>query len=306
MTKKYKVIISTLVIIGLLVIAGRYLAHTNIPVLEPKGTIAYKERQLIFITLAMSLIVIVPVFAMLFGFAWRYREGNKKAKYSPEFDHNRIAETIWWLVPAVLIFVLGIIIWKSSYGLDPYKPLSSVNKPITIQVVALDWKWLFIYPDENIATVNYFQIPNNTPVNFQITADAPMNSFWLPQLGGQIYAMPGMSTELHLMATSQGIYNGSSANISGRGFASMTFVARSSSAQSYRAWIKQVKQAPKALTQNSYAALAAPSTGGVVYYKQAETGLYDTIMMKYMLPTGETTPGGDQALSNIMAGTQTQ
>jgi cytochrome o ubiquinol oxidase subunit 2 len=127
--------------------------------------------------LLLSSVVVIPVFGLLFGFAWRYRENNSKAKYSPKLDHSRMAETIWWLVPSVLILIISIMDWHSSYTLDPYRPLVAKAKPLTIQVIALDWKWLFIYPQQNIASVNFVQFPAGTPVNFDITADAPMNKY---------------------------------------------------------------------------------------------------------------------------------
>lgn len=274
-----------LLFLGVGVLVGWYLRHTSIPVLEPRGPIAQKERRLIIVTLLLSLIVVIPVFGLLFGFAWKYREGNKKAKYSPNLDHSRVVETIWWLVPSALILVIGIITWNSSHQLDPYKPLSSNTPPITIQVVALDWKWLFIYPQQNMATVNLVQFPMNTPVNFEITADAPMNSFWIPQLGGQIYAMPGMSTQLHLMANTAGNFYGSSANISGKGFAGMSFVAKSTSANDFKRWVRSVKHSPNRLSQGTYSKLSNPSQANpVAYYASSEAGLYDNVIMKYTGP----------------------
>jgi cytochrome o ubiquinol oxidase subunit 2 len=180
-----------------------------------------------------------------------------------------------------------VIIWDSSHRLDPYRPLSSANKPLTIQVIALDWKWLFIYPTQGIATVNFVQFPVGTPVDFQITADAPMNSFWIPQLGSQIYAMPGMSTQLHLLADSGGNYYGSSANISGQGFAGMNFTARASSALAFRQWVTSVKASSSRLDVNHYGQLAKPSQGNpVAYYASAANGLYDDVIAKYIGPLG--------------------
>ena len=181
-------------ITGVLALAAWYIHRTNIPVLEPRGTIAAHEKHLMLITVLLAGIVVLPVFGMLFAFAWRYREGNaRKAKYSPELAGNRAAETVWWLIPSIIILILSVVAWNSSHALDPYEPIASNVKPLNVEVVAMDWKWLFIYPDQRVASVNSLEIPVNTPVNFTITADAPMNSFWIPQLGGQIYAMPGMN-----------------------------------------------------------------------------------------------------------------
>lgn len=287
MNKKFKIIIFSLLALIVLTLIAGYFKHTNIPVLEPKGTIGEQERNLIIFALGLSLIVVLPVYALLFAFAWRYRESNhKKAKYSPELGGNWLAETVWWLIPGVLIAILSVVAWNSSHQLDPFKPIASTASPLTIQVVALDWKWLFIYPEQRIAAVNYVQFPADTPVNFQITADAPMNSFWIPQLGGQIYAMPGMSTQLHLMADRQGSFHGSSANISGQGFAGMTFTAKSSSMSDFRAWVKSAQHSPSRLSMQAYNKLARPSQDNpVAYYSAPQSNLYNQVIMKYVLPS---------------------
>jgi len=288
MNKKYKlaVVAIFLAIFGWL--AWRYFSNANIAVLNPKGPIAAKERNLIFFTLGLVSIVVVPVFALTIAFAWRYREGNRKAKYSPELDGGRLAETIWWLIPSAIILVLGVVTWRSSHQLDPSQPISSTTPAITVQVVAMDWKWLFIYPEQNVASVNLLQLPVNTPINFQITSDAPMNSFWIPQLGGQIYAMPGMSTQLHLEATQAGDYHGSSANISGRGFASMDFTARAGSPADFQRWVSSARSSGDVLSLNRYNQLARPSQNNpIAYFSAAEPGLYGDVLNRFMLPGGE-------------------
>lgn len=257
----------------------------SIPVLSPEGPIGSKERNLIILAVTLSLIVVIPVYAMLVGFAWRYREGNKKAKYSPKFDHSRLIEAIWWAVPLVIITILAIATWRSSQDLDPFKPLASNNKQLPIQVVALQWKWLFIYPQQNIASVNFVQFPKNTPIDFEITADAPMNSFWIPKLGGQIYAMSGMSTHLHLMADHVGLYRGSSANISGEGFASMNFIASSTDQEGFRRWVETTRSQPNKLDLASYNNLAKPSKADrAAFFSSVDAGLYDHIVVKFDSP----------------------
>jgi cytochrome o ubiquinol oxidase subunit 2 len=289
--KKTRITLISLAILAFMLLAVWYLHSTNIAILNPQGPVARKEFNLFITGILLSLIVVVPVFTLLFTFAWKYREGNTKAKYSPDMDHSRVAETIWWVVPTILIIIISILTWNSSHQLDPYKPLSSSRPQMTIQVVALDWKWLFIYPEQHIATVNFVQFPSGTPVNFEITADAPMNSFWIPQLGGQIYAMPGMATELHLMATRDGTFNGSSANISGSGFAGMAFKARSSSPAEFDRWVQTVKHSPNGLNQATYSKLAQPSQyNPVAYYSSAQSDLYDRVIMKYM-PVAAQMPG---------------
>lgn len=283
--KKVKIVVIALLIVGFVALAAWYLHGLDIPVLNPKGPIGDKERQLMIIAALLSLIVVVPVYLLTFGIIWKYREGNKKAKYTPEFDHHRGIETIWWAIPCAIILVLAIITWNSTHELDPFKSADQTKKSMRIQVVSLDWKWLFIYPDEHIATVNYVQFPENTPVDFEITSDTVMNSFWIPSLGGQIYAMPGMVTHLNLEASGVGDYNGASANISGSGFAGMKFVARSSVPADFNSWLQSIKKTPNKLDIAAYAKLAEPSKNNPpAYYSSSDADLYDTIVMKYMMP----------------------
>lgn len=254
------------------------------PVLNPKGIIGLKERNLIVISLGLMCLVVIPVILMTFFFSWKYREGNEKAKYSPNWNHSHLAEVIWWGVPCVIILILSVITWKSAHELDPFKPIAHDKKPLTIQVVALRWKWLFIYPEQNIATVNYIQFPEQTPLVFEITADAPMNSFWIPQLGGQIYAMPGMKTKLHLMATEQGYFRGSSANLSGKGFAGMVFEARATSDEEFDRWVASVHESPHSLNQGEYDQLVRPSEYNPTASYVLEDGeLFERIVMKPMM-----------------------
>lgn len=293
MNKKLKIIIfSLLALIALTFIVG-FFRHANVQVFNSAGSIGAKERNLMLFALGLSLIVVIPVYIMLFSFAWRYREGNKKkTKYSPELAGHWLAETVWWLVPTVLITILSVVAWQSSHSLDPFRPLASRDKTMTIQVVALDWKWLFIYPKQHIASVNLVQFPVGTPVKFQITSDAPMNSLWIPQLGGQIYAMPGMSTQLNLVADRAGSYRGSSSNISGDGFARMDFTARASSQSAFQAWVKSAQNSPSQLSRQAYDQLAQPSEDNpVAYYSSPATDLYSQIIMKYMVPQTQTANG---------------
>lgn len=278
-----RAVLGVMAVLGLVGILIVIFKDANIPVLMPKGIIAEKERQLVFIAVALSMIVVIPVFIMLFVIAWRYREQNTKATYSPDWDSNKWIETLWWGVPLVIITILGVITWQSSHELDPFKPLSSATKPVKIEVVALQWKWLFIYPDYGVASVNEVSFPAHSPIDFEITADAPMNSFWIPSLGSQVYAMTGMSTQLHLQADQEGTYPGRSANISGEGFADMSFSAVASSQKGFDEWVKQAKQSGKNLDAGTYASLAKPgSESAPSFYTLKQTDLYDTIVMKYM------------------------
>lgn len=269
--------------------AAVWYFHTHsVPVLEPSGTISQKERNLIIFGLLLAILVVVPVYAMTITIALKYRESNTKhkAKYSPDWNHDRRIELTWWAIPGVIILILSIVTWKSSHTLDPFKPLASKQAPLSIQVVSLDWKWLFIYPKQKIASVNYLKVPVDVPLNFQITSDTVMNSFWIPALGSQIYAMPGMETQLHLMATKTGSFYGSSANISGSGFAGMHFSTQAVSQTDFNNWERQLQRSPKHLSQSQYNILAKPSSDNpVAYYSNAQPGLFDNIILKYMAPS---------------------
>lgn len=262
-----------------------YMSSHNMGVFNPKGIIALAEMNLIITTTLLMLIVVIPVFVMLAVFSWRYRAGNTKAKYSPDWHRSMVLEVIWWAVPIIIIVIIARITWVSSHDLDPYKPIASNVQPITIQVVALEWKWLFIYPDQNIATVNFVQLPIDTPINFRITGDAPMNSFWIPQLAGQIYAMAGMDTALHMLASEEGDYDGVSANYSGVGFSGMKFIVRASSKDEFDKWVRTVRMSPDVLSIDEYAKLAEKSRDNEVsHYSSVHRGLYDKIIMKFIVP----------------------
>jgi cytochrome o ubiquinol oxidase subunit 2 len=251
-----------------------------IPVLQPKGAIALQERNLIVIATILMLAIVVPVFALTAIISWRYRATNTSAKYLPNWEHNVTEEFIWWAVPCVIIVILAAITWKSSHELDPYKPLP--GKSEVIEVVALDWKWLFIYPKENIASINYVEFPAGVPVEFRITSDAPMNSFWIPQLAGQVYAMTGMVTQLHLVADEPGIYTGSSANLSGKGFAGMTFAAKAVTPDEFQRWASSTQKLPDALDPAAYSDLLKPSMNDAVrYYGRVQAGIFNNIFSQY-------------------------
>lgn len=263
------------------------------PVLHPAGTVADQEYALILITVGLGVIVVIPVFIMLFTIAWKYRASNKKAKYEPEFSNHRGFEALWWGIPCLIILILAMITVVATHALDPFKPLASNVKPVKIQVIAMEWKWLFIYPDEGVATVNYVNIPEKTPIDFEITADAPMNSFWVPALAGQIYAMSGMSTQLHVMADSTGTYNGSSANISGAGFADMHFKVNSLSQSDFATWRNTSIYSFNQLTSDSYAKLAMPTRNNPeTTYALIDSGLYNEVINKYMVPEGSKAQDG--------------
>ncbi|HET9098594.1 MAG TPA: ubiquinol oxidase subunit II [Candidatus Saccharimonadales bacterium] len=283
---KRKILLTLLLVFLLLAILAVYLHSQNVAVMSPAGQIANQERNLIFICLALSAIVVVPVFVLTIYISVKYRETNRKAKYSPDFDHSNVLEAVWWAIPIVIIGVLSVITWNSSHTLDPFRPVDANLKQLNVDVVALDWKWLFIYPDYGVASVNRLELPLNVPVDFHITSDTVMNSFWIPNLGGQIYAMPGMVTQLHLIASKPGIYYGSSANISGKGFAGMNFSAYASSKRSFKDWVGSLKNYPVQLNDAAYALLAKPSSyTPVAYYSHVNPELFSGIVYKYMYPS---------------------
>lgn len=272
------------------------LAGCTRGVFDPKGSIATAQNHLFFVSLVLMLIVVIPVVVMVVWFAIKYRHQNTKADYAPNWAHNTWLEVVWWTVPLILIVILSVMTWITSHTLDPYKPLDSKVKPLTIDVVALNWKWLFIYPKQKIATVNFVQFPINTPINFNITADAPMNSFVIPQLGGQIYAMTGMTTKLHLITKNPADYRGRSVNFSGNGFYGMKFIARASSQKSFEQWVQKVKRSSQSLNARSYHDLAKwTENHPVTLYGSVIPGLFKSIINHYTKPghlKGVGTPEG--------------
>ncbi|MEM8727253.1 MAG: ubiquinol oxidase subunit II [Chlamydiota bacterium] len=290
MKKTVITILTILLILGAGALSALYISTHTIAMLEPKGPISEQERDLIVTCSLLMLIVVIPVLILTFVFAWKYREQNERSKYTPDWEHNYIAEMCWWGVPFVIIVILAVITWKTSHELNPFKPIVTDKKPVEIQAVALDWKWLFIYPEQGIATINLVQFPEKTPIQFEITADAPMNSFWIPQLGGQIYAMPAMRSKLYLLANEEGSYDGRSSNINGKGFAGMVFTAKATSDHEFCEWVESVRGSGKSLTAEEYGKLVEPSAyDPVSYYTLPDRDLFDKIMMKYMTPNRKAT-----------------
>ncbi|MCK9797726.1 ubiquinol oxidase subunit II [Pseudomonas chlororaphis] len=271
-------------LLGLLPLAGMLLllGGCKWTLLDPKGQVGLDQRNLIITATLLMLLVVVPVIVMTFAFAWKYRASNTNATYAPKWSHSTKIEIAVWLVPVLIIIALGYITYKSTHALDPYRPLDSDVKPVTIEVVALDWKWLFIYPEQGIATVNKIVFPANTPINFKVTSDAVMNSFFIPGLGGQIYAMAGMQTKLHLIANQNAELDGISANYSGAGFTGMKFKAIATTQEEFDAWVKEAKSSPKQLEKAEYEALAKPSQNNPVeLYSSYAPDLFQKIIDKY-------------------------
>ena len=237
-------------------------------VLDPAGDVAVQQRDLVLMSTGLMLLIIIPVMALTVLFAWRYRESNTKARYEPDWHHSTQLELVIWAAPLLIIIFLGALTWVATHLLDPYRqigriapgqPLSADVKPLEVEVVALDWKWLFIYPEFGIATVNELAAPVNRPIDFHITSSSVMNSFYVPALAGQIYAMPGMETTLHAVINKAGDYEGFSANYSGAGFSGMHFRFHGQSADGFAQWVGQIKAAGGALDRQGYLVLERPS-----------------------------------------------
>ena len=248
-------------------------------ILDPQGPIASAQVLLLLNSTAIMLVVVIPVILATLGFAWWYRSSNARASRSTDEGYEGRTEFVLWSIPTLIVILLGGVIWISSHQLDPRAPIPAKGNPLRVEVVALDWKWLFIYPDQGIATVNQLVIPAATPVNFRLTSATVMNSFFVPQLGGQIYTMGGMTTHLNLLADNPGEFQGFSAMFSGDGFADMRFVAKAVPAGDFDSWVAQVRGSGSALDLPGYAALAKPSLAvPPTTYRAVEPGLFERII----------------------------
>lgn len=256
---------------------------SNLIVLDSKGPIGQEETFLIYMAFALMLIVVIPVFVMAFWFAIKYRASNKKADYQPNWAHSTKIEWVIWMVPIAIIVALSYLTWTRTYQLDPYKPIQSEVKPLHVEVVSMDWNWLFIYPDYNLATVNELVVPTKTPLSFKLTSASVMTSFFIPQLGSQMYAMAGMRTRLNLLADEPGTYEGHNLEFSGKGYNTMHFDVLAKNPEEFQEWVKQAQQSPDSLTMPNYMKLSEPSTNyPVTVYSFVVPGLFDHIMSKYM------------------------
>jgi cytochrome o ubiquinol oxidase subunit 2 len=248
-------------------------------ILDPQGPIASAQLLLLLNATAIMLVVVIPVILATLGFAWWYRSSNARASRSSDEGYEGRTEFVTWSIPTLIVILLGGVIWISSHQLDPRAPIPTNVKPLEVDVVSLDWKWLFIYPDQGIATVNRLVIPAATPVSFRLTSATVMNSFFVPQLGSQIYTMGGMTTHLNLMADNPGEYPGFSAMFSGDGFAEMRFIAKAVPAGDFDSWVAQVRGSGSALDLPGYAALAKPSLAvPPKTYRSVEPKLFDRII----------------------------
>jgi len=255
--------------------------------MNPTGDIAKQQADLIFISVALMLLIIIPVMALTVLFAWRYRK-NANAKYEPDWDHSTKLELIIWGAPLLIIIVLGLITWVSTHKLDPYRPLERLDehrpipastKALEVQVVALDWKWLFIYPEQGIASVNHLVTPIDTPIRLKMTSSTVMNTFYIPTLAGMIYTMPGMQTELNAVLNKTGDYQGLSANFSGDGFSHMKFGYKGVTTDEFNTWVQEMKANPAVLDRADYLVLEKPTAKEAVrHYGQVEPALFNRVV----------------------------
>ncbi|WP_426196408.1 ubiquinol oxidase subunit II [Massilia sp. DWR3-1-1] len=279
---------------ALLLLPLSLLSACNTIVMNPAGDIANQQADLIVVSTLLMSLIIVPVIALIIIFAWRYRRSNTSAPYKPEWDHSTRLELVIWGAPLLIIIALGLITWISTHLLDPYRPLHRLDaqrpiaantKVLEVQVVALDWKWLFIYPELGIATVNELATPIDVPVRFKITASTVMNSFYIPAMAGQIYAMPSMQTTLNAVMNKPGVYDGFSANYSGAGFSNMRFKLHSMDQAGFDAWVAKVKSEASPLDRATYLALEKPTVKDAVrHFNSVETNLFDAVVNRCVEP----------------------
>jgi cytochrome o ubiquinol oxidase subunit 2 len=288
--KKLPVFLLILVIISVIGWFLFLIRFADFQVLNPAGFISAQQSLLIKGAMGFMLAIAIPVLIIGLFIGWKYRSGNSKSQHEVDWTGKNWLKAGYWIFFGCMVAIFWVVVWISAHALDPYKPIASNQKPITIQVVALDWKWLFIYPEQNIATVNFLQIPVNTPVVFKLTADGPMNSFWIPNLSGQIYSMTGMQTTLNMLANKVGDYPGGAAEINGKGFSGMRFITRVTTPGEFNNWIDWVRISPNKLDKLTFAKLNRPSENNPIeYYSTVSEDLYNSIVMKYMPPSP--TPG---------------
>ncbi len=278
-------LVSRVMPVPLLIGAGILLAGCSIsdaPVLSPKGPIALAERDLLFTAFGLMMIVAIPAILLTFFFIWRYRAANDEGAYTPNWEGSWKIEAVVWLVPAAIIIALGTLVWDRTHTLDPYKPLASDKPAFKVQAVALDWKWLFIYPELGLASVNELAFPAERPLTIEITSDTVMNSLMIPALGGQIYAMAGMRSEINLIADGPGVFVGRNTMYSGGGFSDQHFKAHALNEADFKAWKDKVSGASDSLTAQAYLELHKKSVANpVTYYSAFEPDLFARIMKKY-------------------------
>src|SRR5262245_52487936 len=256
---------------SILLFLAMVLAGCSEGVLAPHGPIAAAERQIMFNATGIMLAIVIPTMIATLGVAYWYRSSNTRARYRPDFEYSGRLELLVWSIPAMTVLLVGGVAWVGSYDLDPPRAIESTAKPVRVQVVSLDWKWLFIYPEQGIGAVNQLTIPVGTPVSFELTSSGVMNSFFVPQLGSMIYTMPGMVTRLHLKADQSGKFRGLSANFSGEGFSDMRFIVSAVEPHEFEQWVDATRGTGPELDASAYADLVKPSSAVAPFTFRAVT-----------------------------------
>ncbi len=264
---------------------GAALSGCRIGILDPHGPVGAAEKSILIDSIAIMLAIVAPTIVAIFGFAWWYRASNTKSRYLPDWAYSGRIELVVWAIPTLVVMLLGGVAWIGSHDLDPANKIASSQKPLEIQAVSLDWKWLFIYPDQKIATVNTLTVPTGVPLHFSLTSASVMNAFFVPQLGSMIYTMNGMSNQLNLMADTPGTYHGLSAHFSGDGFSDMNFEVHAVSAAEFTAWVETAGKSGAVLDAKSYGDLAKQSVKvAPANYRLGDPGLYQAITMQTIAP----------------------
>ena len=267
------------------VVSALLLAGCGNGVLNPAGPVGRDDAQILIDATLIMLAIVIPTILLAFWMAWRYRASNTKAEYLPNWDYSGRIEAIVWAIPTLTIMLIGGVIWIGSYRLDPFKPLVSKSPTLDVQVVSLDWKWLFIYPQQDIATVNQLVVPAGTPVHFSITSASVFNTFFVPRLGSMVYAMPGMVSQLYLQADRPGALMGESAQFSGDGFSDMQFQVKSVTPAQFAAWTASVKAAGPTLDRGAYAGLLRQSQNVTPFtYRSVDPQLFQAIAAQTIAP----------------------
>lgn len=275
-------------------------AANKLGMLNPKGLIAFEQRKLLFDTLALMLIVVLPVIVMSITFAYHYQVSHRIRDYKPHWSHSYFLESLWWGIPCIIIVILAIITWKTTFEMDPYAEIRGKDQPpLLIQAIALPFKWLFIYPEQNIATVNYLVMPVGRQVQFWFTNDnVPMSAFFVPQIGSQIYTMAGMRTRLHLIANEPGTFDGMNTQYNGFGFSDMRFTTEAMLPEQMQQWVNQVKSSPNQLSEQNYAQLLNPTGNNKPqFFSGVAPNLFTNVMVTYMNSLGPTHPRQDHDFS---------
>jgi cytochrome o ubiquinol oxidase subunit 2 len=254
-------------------------------VLDPQGPVSSAERLILLNATAIMLVVVLPVIVLTLAFAWWYRASNAHAAYRPDWSYSGHIELVVWSIPAMVVILLAAVAWTGSHELDPARKLESDAAPIRIEVVSLDWKWLFIYPDQQVAAVNQLVVPAGAPIEFLLTSATVMNAFFVPQLGSQIYTMPGMTTRLNLLAERPGDYPGLASHFSGDGFSDMQFIVHAVPAAEFPGWLARLRGAGTALDADTYSQLArAGSNAQTQTYGSVDAKLFDHIVQQTLPP----------------------